>query len=98
MRLRARIIYKLLVLTAACLIILFIFLNTFEKNSTSAEFLTILRNTNEDVSTEVEPTQKITVAQIQHPQPLQLLNLTNFEFLVGNELCDNYKKELMGKI
>lgn len=89
MRLR-KFIFKIVILLAVFLLFLFIFLNNSEKETNPDEFLTILRNTKEDVDV-TSPARK----QQQFIQK-SLLNLTNFEYLIDNDSCENYKKELMG--
>lgn len=89
MRLR-KFIFKIVILLAVFLLFLFIFLNNSEKEINPDEFLTILRNTKEDVDV-TSPARK----QQQFIQK-SLLNLTNFEYLIDNDSCENYKKELMG--
>ncbi|XP_013101136.2 beta-1,3-galactosyltransferase brn [Stomoxys calcitrans] len=104
MRLR-RIIWKLILIIAAFLIALVIVLNNTENTTNSDEFLTILRNTKEDdvVVTPGEPPPKMHLLDERKPKPAkaqerQLLNLTNFEYMVDNYSCENYKKELMAII
>lgn len=89
MRLR-KFIFKIVILLAVFLLFLFIFLNNSEKETNPDEFLTILRNTKEDVD--------VTSPARKQQQIIQksLLNLTNFEYLIDNDSCENYKKELMG--
>ncbi|XP_005185586.1 beta-1,3-galactosyltransferase 5 [Musca domestica] len=99
MRLR-RVIWKLLIFITVSLVLLFIFLNNNEKSENySDDFITILRNTKEDT----------TASEEEHKPPLQLinnfddarqvtsrplLNLTQFEYLIDNDLCERFKKEL----
>lgn len=86
MRLRAKVLYKLLTLLGAGLIILIIFFNTVAKQPGTDEFITIIKQNSEE----------ITASSLK--RTTGLLNLTNFEYLIANNLCQLYKKELLGKL
>lgn len=87
MRLRFKIVYKLLTLLGAILLILIILLNTLAKQPANDEFITLINS--EEESIEIVPSAV--------KLPNKLINLTNFEYLIENQICQQYKKELQGK-
>ncbi|XP_075158268.1 beta-1,3-galactosyltransferase 5 [Haematobia irritans] len=90
MRLR-RVFWKLIIIIAAFLIILLIVLNNSENSTNVDEFLTILHSKEEDDTT----TNGGKYSFSAHEQRRRLLNYSNFEYLIDNDSCKNFKKELM---
>lgn len=84
MRLRFRVLYRILTLLGTVLLIL-VLIFLFVKEPGSDKYITIIPEKSVD---------KVKSLSADHG----LLNLTNFEFLIENNLCHMFKKELLGKL
>lgn len=85
MRLRSRVFYKILTLLGTLLLIIVIFFNIMARESGPDKYITIIAEKSLDKFKSL-------------PAAQGLLNLTNFEFLIGNNICQLFKKELLGEV
>lgn len=84
MRLRFRVLYRILTLLGTILLIV-VLIYLFVKEPGSDKYITIIHEKSVD-----------NVKSL--PADYGLLNLTNFVFLIENNLCHMFKKELLGML